>query len=61
MEGGRIQGKMHGQEILINHIFIHKQLGISKEGAIDVANATFDEAKNVLKGITSSHAFIENE
>jgi hypothetical protein len=52
---------MHGQEILINHIFIHKQLGISKEGAIDAANATFDEAKNVLKGITSSHAFIENE
>jgi hypothetical protein len=36
---------MHGQEILINQILIHEQLGISKEGAIDVANATFDEAK----------------
>ncbi len=42
---GRIQGRVHGQEILIDQIFIHEQLGISKEGAVDVVNATFDEPK----------------
>jgi len=42
---GRIQGQVHGQEILIDQIFIHEQLGISKEGAVDAVNATFDEPK----------------
>jgi hypothetical protein len=36
---------VHGQKILIDHILIHDRLGISKEGIIDVANATFEEAK----------------
>jgi hypothetical protein len=44
---------MHGQEILIDYIFIHEQLGISKEGAIDATNATFDKAKTILKKIAS--------
>jgi hypothetical protein len=30
---GRIQGRVHVQEILINQVFIREQLGISKEGA----------------------------
>jgi hypothetical protein len=58
---GRIQGWVRGQEILIDHILIHEQFGISKEGTIDVASATFDEAKTTLKKITSPHAFVENE
>jgi hypothetical protein len=61
MEDGKIQGRMCGQENLIDQILIHKQLGNSKEGAIDVANATFDEAINVLKRITSPQASVENE
>jgi len=42
LEDGRIQGWVHGQEILIDQVFIHEQFGISK-GVVDVANATFDE------------------
>jgi hypothetical protein len=45
MEDGRILGRVHGQEILIDHVLIHEQFGISKEGAIDATNATFDEVK----------------
>ncbi len=52
---------MHGQEIFINHVFIHEQLGISKEGAINVANATFEDAKTALKIIVSPRVFVENE
>ncbi len=51
LENGRIQGRMHGQEFLINHVLIDEQLGISKEGAIDATNVTFDEAKITLKKI----------
>jgi hypothetical protein len=29
--------------ILIDHVFIHEQLGISKEGTIDATNVIFDE------------------
>jgi hypothetical protein len=61
MEDGRIQGRVRGQEIMIDQVFIHEQLAISKKGAIDVANATFDEAKTTLKKIVVPHAFIENE
>jgi hypothetical protein len=42
---------MHGQEFLINHVLIDEQLGISKEGAIDATNVTFDEAKITLRKI----------
>ncbi len=59
MEDGRIQGQVRGQIFLIDQVLIHEQLGISKEGVIDVANATFDEAKTALKKITGSHAFVE--
>jgi hypothetical protein len=41
--------------------YIHEQLGISKEGTLDVANATFDEVKTTLMRITSPHVFVENE
>jgi hypothetical protein len=34
--------------MLIDQVLIHGQLGISKEGAEDVANATFEEAKTAL-------------
>jgi hypothetical protein len=61
MEDGRIQRWIHGQEIFINHVLIHEQLGISKEWTIDVANATFEETKTTLKKIVGPHAFIENE
>jgi hypothetical protein len=39
MEDRRILGRVCGQEILIDQILIHEQLGISKEGVMDVANA----------------------
>jgi hypothetical protein len=58
---GRILGRVCGQEILIDQILIHEQLGISKEGIVDVANAIFEEAKIALKIITRPHAFVENE
>ncbi len=58
---GRIQGRGHGEEIIIDKVFIHEQLGISKEGIVDVANATFEKAKTALKKIIGPHAFIENE
>jgi hypothetical protein len=61
MRDGRILGQVHGQEILIDQVLIHEQLGISKEGTVDVANATFEEAKTALKKITRPHAFVENE
>jgi hypothetical protein len=45
---------MHGQKLLINQVFIHEQLGVSKEG-------TLDETKTTLKRIIGPHPFIENE
>jgi len=59
LEDGRIQGQVRGQIFLIDQVLIHEQLGISKERVIDVANATFDEAKTALKKIIGSHAFVE--
>jgi hypothetical protein len=61
LKDGKIKGQMRGQEILIDKVLIHEQLGISKEGVVNVANATFDEAKVVLRKIASPHAFVENE
>jgi hypothetical protein len=61
LEDGRIQGQVCGQEILIDQVLIHEQFGISKERVINVANATFDEAKTTLKKIVGPHAFVENE
>jgi hypothetical protein len=52
---------VRGQEIFINQVLIHEQLRISKEGALDVANATFEEAKTALKRIIGPHAFVDNE
>jgi hypothetical protein len=52
---------MHGQEILIDQILIHEELGICNEGTIDVINATYDKAKTILKNIANPHAFVENE
>jgi hypothetical protein len=52
---------VHGQEILIDQILIHEQFGISKEGVIDVTNATFDEVKIAWKKIVSPHVFVGNE
>ncbi len=49
------------QEIFINHVLIHEQLKISKEGTVDVINATFEDAKTTLKRIVGPHAFVENE
>jgi hypothetical protein len=40
---------------------IHEQLGISSEGVVDVANATIQEAKFVLKWIACLNTFVENE
>jgi hypothetical protein len=56
---GRILGWVHGQEIFIDHVLIREQLGISKEGALDATNPTFEEAKTALKRIIGPHA--ENE
>ncbi len=61
MEDGKILRQVHGEEILINQVFIHEQLGISKEGAVNVANATFEDAKIALKRIVGPHVFVENE
>jgi hypothetical protein len=61
MEDGRILGRVCGQEILIDQVLIHEQLGISKEGTIDATNATFEEAKITFKRIAGPHAFVENE
>lgn len=58
---GRIQGQVCGQEILINQVFIHEQLGIFSEGVVDATNATFQEAKTASKNIARPHAFVENE
>jgi hypothetical protein len=46
---------------LINHVFIHEQLGIFSEGVVDATNATFQEAKTASKNIARPHAFVENE
>jgi len=45
---------VHGQEILIDQVFIHEQLGISNERAIDATNATYDKAKITLKECKST-------
>jgi hypothetical protein len=34
---------------LINHVFIHEQLGIFSEGVVDATNATLQEAKIASK------------
>jgi hypothetical protein len=52
---------VHGQKKLIDQVFIHEQFGISKEGVVDGANATFDEAKIILKKIVGPHVFVESE
>jgi hypothetical protein len=49
----------HGQEIFIDQVLIHEQLGISKEGVVDATNATFEEAKTALERIVGPH--VENE
>ncbi len=49
MEDGRIQGWVRGQNFFIYQVFIHEQLGISKEKVVDTANATFDEVKTLVK------------
>ncbi len=61
IEDGKILGEVCGQEIFIDQVLIHEQLGISKEGIIDAANAIFEEAKIALKRIIRPHAFVENE
>jgi hypothetical protein len=61
MEDGRILGRVCGQEILIDQILIHEQLGISKEGVMDVVNAIFEEGKSALKRIAGQHSFVDNE
>jgi hypothetical protein len=61
MEDGRILRWICGQEILIDQILIHEQLGISKEEVVDVINATFEEAKIALKKNAQPHAFVEIE
>jgi hypothetical protein len=58
MEDGRIQGWICD---FIDHILIHEQLGKSIKKTVDVANATFEEAKTTSKKIASPHAFTENE
>ncbi len=58
-EDGRTLRRVCGQEILIDHVLIHEQLGISKEGVVNVTNATFEEAKIVVKRIVGPH--VENE
>jgi hypothetical protein len=35
----------------MDQVLIHEQLGISKKGVIDAANATFEEAKTALKNL----------
>jgi len=60
-KNGTIQGQVHGQGVLIGQIFIHEQMGISNERAVDVTNATSHEAKTTLKKIVGPHAFVENK
>jgi hypothetical protein len=45
----------------MDQLLIHEQLGISSKGVVDVANATIQEAKFVLKQIACLNAFVENE
>jgi hypothetical protein len=54
MKDGRIIGQVRGQEIIIDQVQIHEQLGISKEGTTNVVNAIFKEAKIVLKIIKTT-------
>jgi hypothetical protein len=61
MEDGRILRWICGQEIFIDQVLIHEQLGISKEGIVYAINAAFEEAKIALKRIVGPHAFVENE
>jgi hypothetical protein len=61
MKDGRILGWVCDQEILIDQVIIHEQLGISKEGTVNVANATFEEVETAFKIIGGPHAFVENE
>ncbi len=61
LEDGTIQGQVGGQEILIYHVLIHEQLGISKDGAVVATNVTFEEAKIALWKFTSPDAFLKNE
>jgi len=37
--------------MFIDQLLIHEQLGISKEGIVNAASATFEEAKTTLKKI----------
>ncbi len=46
---------------MIWHVLIHEQLGISSEGVVDVANATYQEVKIVLRKIVGPHVFVENQ
>ncbi len=49
IKDGRILWWVCGQEILIDQVLIHEQLGTSKEGVIDATNVTFEEAQNHFK------------
>jgi hypothetical protein len=53
MEDGRIPGWVGGQEIIIDQVIIHEQLGISKEGVVNVETA--------FKIIVGPYAFVKNE
>ncbi len=60
IEDGQVRAQVCGQKILIDHILIHNQLGISSERVVDVANATFQKVKTTLRKIIGPHAFVEN-
>jgi hypothetical protein len=57
MEDRRILRRVCGQEIFIDQILIHEQLGISKEGVIYTTKATFEEVKTNLKEL-HDHIFL---
>jgi hypothetical protein len=60
-EDKRILGRVCGQEIFIDHVLIHENLGISKEGVVDATNATFEKARTIFKWFVGPHIFVENE
>ncbi len=45
----------------MDQVLIHEKHGISSEGVVDVAYATIQEAKFVLKWIACLNAFVQTE
>jgi hypothetical protein len=61
IDDGCIQVVVCGEKIAIDQLLIVQEIGVSVEGAVDVANVFVKEAQIVFKNIVGLDAFANKE